>query len=197
MGRGSRRDDAYVVPLALSASSSPYPNHPRIFVWYRLLQTGFQACQRGYPGCLARNRRGVVGDWVPIATSHGSTFRHSSRRQEPVSGAKECPFLSLRRQGVIQDVKNDGDVEVNRGIAIHGAYHPISSVGACHRLYCLSLPFLLGQHPFVKGRMSSTEMAQVVADAIREEERNSPVPMMGPSMREAVATADLPLQAGI
>jgi benzodiazapine receptor len=29
---------AFVVPLALSASSSPSPNHPRIFIWYRLLR---------------------------------------------------------------------------------------------------------------------------------------------------------------
>lgn len=29
---------AFIVPLALSASSSPTPNHPRTFLWYRRLR---------------------------------------------------------------------------------------------------------------------------------------------------------------
>lgn len=29
---------AFIVPLALSASSSPSPNHPRIWLWYRTLR---------------------------------------------------------------------------------------------------------------------------------------------------------------
>jgi hypothetical protein len=33
-------------------------------------------------------------------------------------------------------------------------------------LFCLSLPFLLGEHPFAQGITSSAEMAEVVADAI-------------------------------
>jgi uncharacterized NAD(P)/FAD-binding protein YdhS len=85
---------------------------------------------------------------------------------QQVSSAKEFPFPSLRRQGVIQDVKTDGQSGANRGVAIDGDFHPISAYEPSHRLFCLSLPFLLGQHPFAQGITSSAEMAEVVADAI-------------------------------
>jgi uncharacterized NAD(P)/FAD-binding protein YdhS len=84
-----------------------------------------------------------------------------------VASAKEFPFPSLRRQGVIQDVESDGDIEAKRGIAIDGDYHPISVCEPSHRLFCLSLPFLLGQHPFAQGITSSAQMADVVANAIQ------------------------------
>jgi hypothetical protein len=84
---------------------------------------------------------------------------------QQVSSAKDFPFPSLRRQGVIQDVKTDAR-DANRGIAIDGDYHPISAFEPSHRLFCLSLPFLLGEHPFAQGITSSAEMAEVVADAI-------------------------------
>jgi len=89
---------------------------------------------------------------------------------QKVLSAKDFPFPSLRRQGVIQDVKTDGDHEVKRGIAIDGDYHPISTFESSHRLFCLSLPFLLGQHPFAQGITSSAEMAEVVADALEKAE---------------------------
>jgi uncharacterized NAD(P)/FAD-binding protein YdhS len=85
---------------------------------------------------------------------------------QQVSSAKDFPFPSLRQQGVIQDVKTDGESNAKRGIAIDGAYHPISASEPSHRLFCLSLPFLLGQHPFAQGITSSAEMAEAVADAI-------------------------------
>jgi uncharacterized NAD(P)/FAD-binding protein YdhS len=88
---------------------------------------------------------------------------------QQVSSAKDFPFPSLRRQGVIQDVKTD-DREANRGIAIDGDFHPISACEPSHRLFCLSLPFLLGEHPFAQGITSSAEMAEVVADAIEASE---------------------------
>ena len=89
---------------------------------------------------------------------------------QQVLSANDFPFPSLRRQGVIQDVKTDGESEAKRGIAIDGAYHPISECVSSHRLFCLSLPFLLGQHPFAQGITSSAEMAEVVADAIQAAE---------------------------
>ena len=102
---------------------------------------------------------------------------------QQVSSAKDFPFPSLRRQGVIQDVKSES--ETKRGIAIDGAYHPISAFESSHRLFCLSLPFLLGQHPFAQGITSSAEMANVVADAIQSAE-----------MRNSVAsTGEIPLNA--
>ncbi len=89
---------------------------------------------------------------------------------QQVSSAKDFPFPSLRRQGVIRDVTTDGQNEVKRGIAIDGDFHPISACEPSHRLFCLSLPFLLGEHPFAQGITSSAEMAEVVADAIEAAE---------------------------
>ena len=97
---------------------------------------------------------------------HFPAFIEATGQQ--VSSAKDFPFPSLRRQGVIQDVTSDGDAK--RGIAIDGAYHPVSAYESSHRLFCLSLPFLLGQHPFAQGITSSAEMAEVVADAIQSTE---------------------------
>jgi uncharacterized NAD(P)/FAD-binding protein YdhS len=99
---------------------------------------------------------------------HFPAFIEATGQQ--VSSARDFPFPSLRRQGVIQDAKTDGESEAKRGIAIDGAYHPISACEPSHRLFCLSLPFLLGQHPFAQGITSSAEMAEVVADAIEAAE---------------------------
>jgi len=93
---------------------------------------------------------------------------------QQVSSAREFPFPSLRRQGVIQDVKTDGR-EARRGIAIDGDFHPISACEPSHRLFCLSLPFLLGEHPFAQGITSSAEMAEVVADAIEAAEATASI----------------------
>jgi uncharacterized NAD(P)/FAD-binding protein YdhS len=95
---------------------------------------------------------------------HFAVFIEATGQQ--VLGAKDFPFPSLRRQGVIQDVQSDGEIAAKRGIAIDGAYHPVSACQPSHRLFCLSLPFLLGQNPFAQGITSSAEMARAVADAI-------------------------------
>ena len=99
---------------------------------------------------------------------HFPAFVEATGQQ--VASAKDFPFPSLRRQGVIQDVKTDCESDAKRGIAIDGAYHPISAFESSRRLFCLSLPFLLGQHPFAQGITSSAEMAEVVADAIEAAE---------------------------
>ena len=93
---------------------------------------------------------------------------------QQVLNAKDFPFPSLRRQGVVQDVEADGDGEANRGIAVDGEYHPISAFESSRRLFCLSLPFLLGDHPFAQGITSSKEMAEVVANAIDAAEAETP-----------------------
>lgn len=92
---------------------------------------------------------------------------------QKVSSAKDFPFPSLRRQGVIQNIETDEESDAKRGIAIDGEYHPISACEPSHRLFCLSLPFLLGQHPFAQGITSSAEMAEVVAEAIQRAETES------------------------
>jgi hypothetical protein len=100
----------------------------------------------------------------PSSCVHFPAFIEAMGQQ--VSSAKDFPFPSLRRQGVIQDVKTELRSQANRGIAIDGDFHPISACEPSHRLFCLSLPFLLGQNPFAQGITSSAEMAGVVADAI-------------------------------
>ena len=114
---------------------------------------------------------------------HFPAFIEATGQQ--VSSAKDFPFPSLRRQGVINDLKTDGESEVKRGIAIDGAYHPISAFEPSHRLFCLSLPFLLGQHPFAQGITSSAEMAEVVADAIHAAETRNSI----------ASTGEVPLRA--
>jgi uncharacterized NAD(P)/FAD-binding protein YdhS len=86
---------------------------------------------------------------------------------QKVLGADDFPFPSLLRAGVIQDASANSGNGVKRGIAIDGQYHPLSSCQDSDRLFCLSLPYLLGQHPFAQGITSSAEMAAVVAQAIR------------------------------
>jgi uncharacterized NAD(P)/FAD-binding protein YdhS len=100
---------------------------------------------------------------------HFPVFIEATGQQ--VLSSKDFPFPSLLRQGVVQDVKSDGAADATRGIAVDGAYHPVSKVKSSDRLFCLSLPFLLGQHPFAQGITSSAEMAEVVAAAIQLAER--------------------------
>jgi uncharacterized NAD(P)/FAD-binding protein YdhS len=114
--------------------------------------------------------------------THFPAFIEATGQQ--VSSAKDFPFPSLRRQGVIQDVESGGEIEAKRGIAIDGDFHPISACEPSHRLFCLSLPFLLGQHPFAQGITSSAEMAEVVADAIQVTEAAN-----------SVRTVEIPLNA--
>jgi len=112
---------------------------------------------------------------------------------QQVSSAKDFPFPSLRRQGVIQDIKTDGESEAHRGIAVDGHFHPISAWESSHRLFCLSLPFLLGQNPFAQGITSSAEMAEVVAGAIETAETTDSTtsPVESPSTTMACgSTAD-------
>jgi len=114
---------------------------------------------------------------VLVAGMHRTHFRaFIEATGQRVASAKEFPFPSLRRQGVIQDVESaDDHCTAKRGIAIDGEYHPISVCEPSHRLFCLSLPFLLGQHPFAQGITSSAEMADVVAEAIQAAEAKGPV----------------------
>jgi uncharacterized NAD(P)/FAD-binding protein YdhS len=71
--------------------------------------------------------------------------------------AREFPFPSLIRQGIIHDYAA-GARGPARGIAIDEAFHPISDDIPAERLFCLSLPFILGRHPFHQGITSSHEM---------------------------------------
>lgn len=82
--------------------------------------------------------------------------------QKPLP-AKDFPFPSLVRQGIIHDYVEDGSKRPARGIAIDDSFHPISDDISDDRLFCLSLPFILGRHPFHQGITSSHEMGASVA----------------------------------
>ncbi|HEV7311219.1 FAD/NAD(P)-binding protein [Sphingopyxis sp.] len=85
--------------------------------------------------------------------------------QRPL-GAAAFPFPSLRRQGIVSDAApgaGKGDV---RGIAIDEAFHPLADDIPEARLFCLSLPFLLGRHPFIQGITSSHEMGLIVGEQL-------------------------------
>jgi hypothetical protein len=51
-------------------------------------------------------------------------------------------------------------------VAIDAAYHPISDDIPIDRLFCLSLPFILGRHPFHQGITSSHEMGLLVGEQL-------------------------------
>ena len=80
--------------------------------------------------------------------------------------AKEFPFPSLRRQGIIRDEPMPDSKGPFRGIAIDDRFHPVSDLVPEDRLFCLSLPFLLGRHPFIQGITSSHEMGLVVGERL-------------------------------
>jgi len=80
--------------------------------------------------------------------------------QKPLD-AEAFPFPSLLDQGVVCDARAD-DAEGPKGVAVDEVFHPVSDHPAARHVYCLSLPFILGRHPFVQGITSSYEMGEVV-----------------------------------
>ena len=84
--------------------------------------------------------------------------------QRPLE-AKDFPFPSLRNQGIIRD-EPSADDSPPRGIVIDDQFHPIADDIPRDRLFCLSLPFLLGRHPFSQGITSSHAMGSVVGEEL-------------------------------
>lgn len=80
--------------------------------------------------------------------------------------ARAFPFPSLIRQGVVRDEATDGPAGSPRGIVIDDAFHPIADDVPADRLFCLSLPFIMGRHPFIQGITSSHEMGEIVGEAL-------------------------------
>ncbi|WP_083733945.1 FAD/NAD(P)-binding protein [Sphingopyxis sp. KK2] len=85
--------------------------------------------------------------------------------QRPL-GAAAFPFPSLRRQGIVRDAALEAGKGDMRGIAIDEEFHPLADDAPEDRLFCLSLPFLLGRHPFIQGITSSHEMGLVVGEQL-------------------------------
>jgi uncharacterized NAD(P)/FAD-binding protein YdhS len=84
--------------------------------------------------------------------------------QRPLE-AKDFPFPSLRKQGVVRD-EPSADDGPPRGIVIDDQFHPVADDIPRDRLFCLSLPFLLGRHPFSQGITSSHAMGLVVGEQL-------------------------------
>jgi uncharacterized NAD(P)/FAD-binding protein YdhS len=96
--------------------------------------------------------------------------------QKPLP-AKQFPFPSLLRQGIVRDAAKPDAAGCLRGIAIDDLFHPVSDEMPADQLFCLSLPFLLGRHPFSQGITSSHEMGVVVGEQLAAAiERDSEVP---------------------
>lgn len=82
--------------------------------------------------------------------------------------AKDFPFPSLREQGIIGDVTASSGDGPSRGIVIDDEFHPLAASIPQDQIFCLSLPFIMGRHPFIQGITSSHEMAQIVAPKLRD-----------------------------
>lgn len=76
-----------------------------------------------------------------------------------VLGAIQFPFLSLIQQGIVRDAASDDGA---RGIKIDDRFSIVAEGLPLDRLFCLSLPFIMGRHPFVQGITSSHAMGQIV-----------------------------------
>ncbi|WP_421729997.1 FAD/NAD(P)-binding protein [Brevundimonas sp.] len=104
-----------------------------------------------------------------VVVQMGDRTRHfpvfiEATGQRPLS-AIQFPFLSLLEQGVVRDEPaNDG--ATSRGVAIDEVFRVVADGIPSDRLFCLSLPFLMGRHPFVQGITSSHEMGQIVGNAL-------------------------------
>ena len=84
--------------------------------------------------------------------------------------APDLPFPSLRRRGAVKPatVIDDPDLSAGspfgekvetKGLALDAKFRPVITAPLCNNLFCLSLPFLLHQFPFVQGITSSSDLA--------------------------------------
>lgn len=80
--------------------------------------------------------------------------------------AKDFPFPSLCKQGIVRDVPGSDPEGPSRGIVIDDEFHPVSADIPADQLFCLSLPFLMGRHPFIQGITSTHEMGQIVGEEL-------------------------------
>ena len=101
-----------------------------------------------------------------VLLTHAGQSRHfpvfiEATGQRPL-GAIQFPFLSLLEQGIVRDDTSIDAPDAVRGIVIDDVFHPIAEGVPEDRLFCQSLPFIMGRHPFVQGITSSHEIGEVV-----------------------------------
>jgi uncharacterized NAD(P)/FAD-binding protein YdhS len=80
--------------------------------------------------------------------------------QRPLA-VEDFPFQSLIDQGVVRNAEAS-EPNAPKGVTVDEHFHPVSESLAARRLFCLSIPFILGRHPFIQGITSSHEMGEVV-----------------------------------
>jgi len=101
-----------------------------------------------------------------VLLTHGGQSRHFPVFIEATGqralAAIQFPFLSLLEQGIVRDETSADAPDAVRGIVIDDVFHPIADGVPEDRLFCLSLPFIMGRHPFVQGVTSSHEIGEVV-----------------------------------
>ena len=102
---------------------------------------------------------------IAEGASHAYDVFIEATGQRPLA-AKSFPFPSLLRQGVIRDAQPEAPPSALRGIAVDDQFHPVADAVPDDQLFCLSLPFLLGRHPFIQGITSSHEMGEIVAEQL-------------------------------
>ncbi|WP_312145659.1 FAD/NAD(P)-binding protein [Brevundimonas sp.] len=81
---------------------------------------------------------------------------------QKVLGAIQFPFLSLIEQGVVRDASSDEETDGARGVEIDDHFNLVADGLPTDRLFCLSLPFIMGRHPFAQGLTSSHAMGEIV-----------------------------------
>ncbi len=94
--------------------------------------------------------------------------------------AQDFPFPSLWNKGIIKEAtvpyKNNKikqkPLEIG-GIALDMAYHPVSDSPHTYRLYCPSIPFMLGQFPFVQGITSSHDIGKIITENLSKKNKGS------------------------
>jgi uncharacterized NAD(P)/FAD-binding protein YdhS len=121
--------------------------------------------------------RGAIVTW-PEGRVHFDAFVDATGQGR--LSASDIPFPSLLKQGVVGKARvrsgsplivgdEPAEMEEAGGVGLDSSYRLQFDQPLCNRLYCLALPFLLHQFPFVQGITSSFELGETVAQAILAE----------------------------
>ncbi|MBV2187298.1 MAG: hypothetical protein KUL88_22490, partial [Rhizobium sp.] len=121
--------------------------------------------------------RGAIVTW-PEGRVHFDAFVDATGQGR--LSASDIPFPSLLKQGVVGKARvrsgsrlivggEPAEMEEAGGVGLDSSYRLEFDQPLCNRLYCLALPFLLHQFPFIQGITSSFELGETVAQAILAE----------------------------
>lgn len=163
-GQQFERFNRYFKPVFVDCYGAvPHESIERMLALHRAGKLSILALNAPYRLDTHRPEGGVM-------LSQGDEHRHfpifiEATGQRPLS-AIQFPFLSLLEQGIVRDETSVGASDVSRGIVIDDVFHPVADGVPRDRLFCLSLPFIMGRHPFVQGITSSHEMGEIVGEQL-------------------------------